>query len=132
MYIIIIIKHHLDPTINITISPSSEGIHDIGVKFNMTCTVSGLDHLNPGLSYQWTNGSILTTDSTIMFASLTLPDAGEYTCKVNASSRNFVSGFVMGTKNYSLYMRSKQSDFCQLELTIVPLLLQSPNHHQYC
>ena len=102
--------------------------------------VSGLAHLNFYYSYQWTNNSdnsTLTTNSTILFPSLTLFDAGEYTCKINASSSSFVSGYVIATKRYGLYVRSKQLNWFPLinslclSYTLVPepssvMIMSSP------
>lgn len=107
-----IIIHVIDPNITVMTMPS-ENIHNIGDKFNITCmTVSDLAHLNPEITYQWVighygNESVLTANSTISFPSLTLSDAGEYTCKVNVSSGLFTTGYALGMKNYSLRIRSK-------------------------
>ena len=122
--------------------PSSEDIQNVGDKFNITCSVSGLVHLNPVFTYQWTNNSdgfMLTTNSIISFPSLTLYDAGEYTCKVSVSSDYFVGRNVTGMKNYGLSIKRKlmtqivaaQSNVYDAPFTSVPepssvVLMSSP------
>ena len=62
--------------------------------FTLTCNVSGADHLNPFIIYQWTkltqstqtqiqNGSDSTT---ISFSPLRVSDVGRYTCQATIRS----------------------------------------------
>ena len=103
----------VDPTINVTISPSGPQIPNVGDTFNITCTVHRLDSVDPTFAYQWTNNSesdhsTISNRSTIVFSKLKLSNAGKYKCKVNVSSNYFVKGYVIGSNTYNLSIKSKQ------------------------
>ena len=108
--------HCTDPTINVTITPSSGQIPNVGNTFSITCAVFGLhlDSVEPVFTYQWTNHSddsvtisSFEDRSTISFASLKLSNAGQYTCIVNVSSEHFIDGHVIAMKAYNLSIKSK-------------------------
>ena len=103
-----------DPTINVTITPSSKDTQNVRNAFNITCAVLGLDSVEPVFAYQWTshsNDSIAISSSenrsTILFPSLNFSDAGQYTCKVNVSSNYFTGGHEIGINTFNLSIRSK-------------------------
>ena len=59
--------------------------------YSLTCDVTGDENLNPTITYQWTrnNGTMTqvgTNSNTLSFSSLSLSDAGRYTCSVTVSS----------------------------------------------
>jgi hypothetical protein len=95
------------------IIPSSEQIPDVGNRFNITCTVYGLDSVDPKFAYQWTNESghsiaSSSSENTVVFSALELANAGKYKCEVNVSSNYFVNGHVIGRNTYNLSIKSKQ------------------------
>lgn len=107
----------VDPTIDVTISPSSTQILGVGDEFNITCTVHGLDSMDPTFAYQWTNdlegdhSTISNSEniiSTVAFSDLKFSNAGEYECEVNVSSNYFVNGYELGSNTYNLSIKSKQ------------------------
>ena len=100
----------VDPAIDITITSNREVIRNIDEKFNITCSVSGLDSLsiNPSFAYQWfKDNKVVCNSSMLLFPSFTLSNAGNYTCKVNVSSSYFNAGNVIRMKSYSLFIRHK-------------------------
>ena len=101
-----------DPSVNVTITPSSEGHQSVGSQFNIACATRGFDHLNPRFDIQWGKISGLIDDSpqvnaSLSFSSLKLSDAGEYTCEVNVTSDYLVNGYATGMGNYNLSITSK-------------------------
>ena len=106
----------VDPIIDVTISPSSTQILVVGDEFNITCTVHGLDSVDPTFAYQWTSDaegdhstiSNYENISTIAFSDLKLSNAGEYECEVNVSSNYFANGYELGSNTYNLSIKSKQ------------------------
>ena len=61
--------------------------------YSLTCGVSGTEHLNPSITYQWTknNGTltqiqVAAVARVLSFSSLRLSDAGRYTCRATVSS----------------------------------------------
>ena len=55
----------------------------LGQSYSLTCEVSGAS--GPVSAYQWRkDGAVLSeTGQTLSFSSLTLSDAGQYTCQVS-------------------------------------------------
>jgi hypothetical protein len=99
----------IDPTIEVTITPnSSETILNVGEAFSISCSVHGMNVLDP--KYKWTrDGGIFISGNTaiLSFSSLNLSNAGKYTCEINASSDHFVGGYVSGMNSYNLSIQSK-------------------------
>ena len=107
--------HYVDPTINVTITPSSKQIPNVGDVFNITCTALGLEGVDPKYAYRWIRDSgepIFQNGSTISFSSLELSNAGKYTCEVTVLSDNFVGGNVTGMSSHILSIQSKQMNCC--------------------
>ena len=107
--IVSIINGHVDPTIDVNITPSTEQILNVGAAFNITCTARELDVVDPRYTYRWTRdgGNSISDNATISFSPLDISNAGKYTCEVNISSDNFVGGYVSGMSSYNLSIQSK-------------------------
>ena len=110
-----------DPSVNVNITPSSNGHQSVGSQFNIACAALGFDHLNPGFNIQWRKtGGLINISSqvndSLAFSSLRLSDAGEYTCEVNVTSDYLVNGYTTGMGNYNLSINSKQNS-CDIFIT---------------
>ena len=104
-----IINNHVDPTIDVNITPSTEQMLNIGEVFSITCAAPELNVVAPKYNYRWTHdsGNSISDNATISFSSLDISNAGKYTCEVNISSDNFVGGYVSGMSSYNLSIQSK-------------------------
>ena len=109
MIIILYINDHVDPTIDVNITPSTDQILNVGEIFNITCAARELNVVDPKYNYRWTRdgGNSISDNATISFSSLNISNAGKYTCEVNISSNNFVGGYVSGMSSYNLSIQSK-------------------------
>ena len=79
------------PTLSVNIT-SKGSIITGGQAFSLKCTISGVEALNPILTYQWIKSNstgrmqVGSNTSTLSFSSLRLSDAGQYSCQVIVSS----------------------------------------------
>ena len=104
-----IINNHVDPIIDVSITPSTEQILNVGEAFNITCAAHGLNVVDPKYDYKWTQdvGNSISDNATISFSFLNISNAGKYTCEVNISSDNFIGGSVSGMSSYNFLIQSK-------------------------
>ena len=72
-----------------------------GENYQLTCNISGVENLNPTITYRWTKNSgsgrtdpVGTNSSTLFFVPLRLSDAARYDCEVTVSS-SYLSGGIM-------------------------------------
>ena len=57
----------------------------VGQSYTLTCRVHGTD--SPVTAYRWMkDGFLLSQQETLVFSSIRLSDAGQYTCEVNVQS----------------------------------------------
>ena len=63
----------------------------LGRNYSLTCEVSGTS--DPVSSYQWRKGDTMFSEAgpTLSFSSLSLSDAGQYTCQVTVDGMMFNS-----------------------------------------
>ena len=60
--------------------------------YTLTCDVSGVERLNPAITYQWTRNDdrtqtqVGTNSNVLSFSSVRLSDAGDYTCSATVGS----------------------------------------------
>ena len=64
-----------------------------GKKYSLACNVSGVDNLDPTVTYGWiknngtqTHYAVGIKSNVLSFSSLRISDAGNYTCKVTVNS----------------------------------------------
>ena len=84
------------PSVSVQISDSG-AIPALGESYQLTCSASGAENLNPITTYRWTkkSGSGQTqVGDTLSFTSLQLADAASYVCEVNISS-NYLTGNII-------------------------------------
>ena len=87
--------------------------------YSLTCTVSGTNHLNSSIAYQWNKNNGTQTqiqvgaDKVLSFSPLRLSDAGRYTCQATVSSPYL---------NNDITVMSSNSQNILLQGELVPLL----------
>ena len=87
-------------TPSIEISPSVTP--EIGLQCSLTCTVTGVEHYNPAVTFQWFKNGVMilnATDSVLTIQALKHTDAGEYMCIVNMSSEKLIPSFISNINN---------------------------------
>ena len=68
-----------------------------GEDYQLTCSVSGAENLNPTTTYRWTRNSgsgqtqVGANSNTLSFTPLRLTDAASYVCEVTISS-SYITG----------------------------------------
>ena len=86
-----------------------------GEDYQLTCSVSGADNLNPTTTYRWTRSSgsgqtqVGTNSNTLSFTPLELSNAASYVCEVTISS-NYLTGDIV-EKNINPQNISIQSEY---------------------
>ena len=77
--------------------------------YSLTCTVSGVENLDPTIMYQWTknNGTVIqvTNDfdsNTLSFPTLRVSDSGDYICKVSVSSDYLTQAIDASSNSFSV------------------------------
>lgn len=88
----------MTPSIEINPSVTPE----IGLQCNLTCTVTGIEHYNPAITYQWFKGRVIisnATDSVLSIRSLEHIDAGQYMCIVNLTLEKLIPSFISNMSN---------------------------------
>ena len=122
-----IITNHVDPTIDVNITPNStEQILNVGKAFIIACAARELDVVDPKYVYRWTRdgGYSISDNAVISFSSLNISNAGKYTCEVNISSDNFVGGYVRGMSSYNLSIQSKEMKLLLLLFSLIIILFE--------
>ena len=95
----------LSPGPPISVMVTANGVPVLGHNgYMLTCSVSGVENLNPTITYQWTrnNGTqtqVGTNLDTLSLSPLRLSDVGRYTCEVTISSPFLNSEITMGSSN---------------------------------
>ena len=82
----------------------------VGENYSLTCTVTGADRLNPTITYQWFKNNTMVsgeTQSTLSFFSLSLCDAGQYSCDVTVSSTLLSQSIINMSNTHDLTFQSK-------------------------
>ena len=80
-----------------------------GEDYQLTCSVSGAENLNPTVTYQWTknNGTqVGTTLNTLSFTPLRLSNTASYSCSVTTSS-SYLSGDIVAMNSQDVRIQSK-------------------------
>ena len=78
-----------------------------GEDYQLTCSVSGAENLNPTITYRWTRNSgsgqtqVGANLNALSFIPLRLPDAASYICEVTVSSSYLVSD-IMATNSFDV------------------------------
>ena len=85
-----------------------------GEDYQLTCSVSGAENLNPTTTYRWTRNSgtevqVGADPSILSFTPLRLADAASYVCEVTISS-SYLTGDIIAMSNNSQDIRI-QSEF---------------------
>ena len=81
-----------------------------GGNYLLSCSVSGVENLNPTITYRWIKNSstrslqVGTNSSTLFFISLRLTDTAGYICEVTISS-NYLSGDIIAMNAHPHYVR---------------------------
>ena len=89
----IIISYNPDPVISVIIDADG-AIPVLGSMYFLTCNFVGAERLNGTVAYQWFKNGMTVSDHTLRnlsFSSLTIYDAGIYTCQITV-----ISSLLMG------------------------------------
>ena len=80
-----------------------------GHSYTLTCSVNGTDNLNATIDYEWQDQSSTSIgySNNLTFNSLSLSDAGQYTCKVTITSSYLVEQ-ILTTGTHNVVFQSKQ------------------------
>ena len=86
------------PSVSVQIS-DSRSTPTAGESYQLTCSVSGAENLNPTTTYRWTRNSgtevqVGADPSTLSFTPLRLADAASYVCEVTISS-SYLTGDIV-------------------------------------
>ena len=99
------------PTIRVTISM---GNIMLGQAHELNCSASGAEKLNPTINYKWTKMNdtgtfteVGTNSNILSLSPLYLSDAGSYTCEVNITSQDFLTGSITRENNIGLRIPSE-------------------------
>ena len=93
-----------------------------GEDYQLTCSVSGAENLNPTTTYRWTRNSgsgqtqVGANSNTLSFTPLRLADAASYVCGVTVSSSYLASDI---TARSSLDVRIQ----CELMIIIIIIVI---------
>ena len=109
------------PAISVQITTS--GTQMLGQSgYSLTCGVTGVENLNPSITYQWTKNNGTQTqdrdeyDTFLTFSPLRLSDAGRYTCQAMIISP-FLKNYMVIMDTEDVMLQSELS--CILRLSIV-------------
>ena len=103
------------PTFSVNIT-SKGSIITGGQAFSLKCTISGVEALNPILTYQWTKSNstgrmqVGSNTSTLSFSSLRLSDAGQYSCQVTVNSRYLHDALNVTSALFDVHLQGKIND----------------------
>ena len=92
-----------------------------GEDYQLTCSVSGAESLNPTVTYQWTKNSDgqtqVGTSSTLSFTPLRLSDAASYVCTITISS-SYLTGVIIRMDPHDVRIQSRSNKITQEHLVI--------------
>ena len=81
-----------------------------GENYQLTCSVSGAENLNPTVTYQWIKNSggqaQVGTLSTLSFTPLRLSDAASYVCTITISS-SYLTGDIVTMDSHDVRIQSR-------------------------
>lgn len=103
--------YHVAPSVMVTISMRNVSL---GQDHELSCGASGAEKLNPTVNYQWTKMNdtgtfteVGTNSNILSLSPLYLSDAGSYTCEVNITSEDFLTGSITNENNTKLKIPSE-------------------------
>ena len=101
------------PSVSVQISDGG-ATPTAGENYQLTCSVSGANNLNPTITYRWSRNSgsgqtSLGTDSNILsFTPLQLSEAATYVCEVTINSNYLTQNIItMNTNPQDIRIQSK-------------------------
>ena len=109
---VIIFLYNAAPSILIQIS-NGEVTPTVGENYQLICSVSRAENLNPTITYLWTKNSDIqlgTNSNTLSFTPLRLSDAANYACMTTVSSI-YLEGSIAATNSKNVSIQSKFRDY---------------------
>ena len=99
-----------------------------GEDYQLTCSVSGAESLNPTVTYQWTKNSDgqaqVGTSNTLSFTPLRLSDAASYVCTITISS-NYLTGVIVRMDPHDVRIQSRSNKIYLEVLILIVTFVQS-------
>ena len=98
---------------NVVVKIKQHGIISIGGQgLSLGCSVSGVENLNPIITYNWikNNGTQIpvgSNSSNISFPFLRLSDAAQYSCQVAVNSPYLHDDLIVTSAPFDIHLRSK-------------------------
>ena len=90
----------------------------LGQAHELNCSALGAEKLNSIVNYKWTKMNdtgtfteVGTNSNTLSLSPLYLSHAGSYTCEVNITSQDFLTGSTIKENNAKLEIPSKLINF---------------------
>ena len=97
----------------VSVQISDGGVTPIaGESYQLTCSISGAENLNPTVNYRWTKNSgsgqtqVGTNSNTLSFTPLRLSNAGSFVCEVTIAS-NYLTGDVAYANPHNVSIQSE-------------------------
>ena len=128
------------PAVSVQIGDSG-ATPTLGESYQLTCSVSGAENLNPIIAYQWTKDSgsgqtqVGASSDTLSFTPLRLGDAASYTCRATIASVHLAGDIVM-VNSQDIRIQGILNTLLEsvsVSLTSnIKLILCSPNSVFYC
>ena len=97
---------------SVRISNGGGGIPTAGQSYQLTCSLSGAENLNPMIVFHWTKNSgsgqtqVGTNSNTLSFTPLRLSDAANYVCSVTIAS-NYLTGNIIAMSTQDVRVQSR-------------------------
>lgn len=78
--------------------------------YSLFCVASGIEELNPTVTYQWfqynsTKMEVGSNSSSLSFTALSLSNAGNYTCVITVNSSYLDQPFCVSSESFSVYFQ---------------------------
>ena len=123
------------PSVSVQISDGGAA-PTAGENYQLTCSVSGANNLNPTITYQWTRNSgsgqtpVGTNLNVLSFTPLRLSDAASYGCEVRISS-SYLASEIIAMNSFNIRIQCElhvNTSYIAILTIILNFYVKSPLH----